>query len=191
MADKVLFRFWTIADYEEEELFLREQHKRGWKLRKYMLPGFYSFDKVMPEDVVYRLDFDQAQCGGKEEYLQMYRDYGWEYLFDVNRFSYFRKPAASAEDDLEIFSDNASRLGMVERIFRRRMIPLLIIFLCIVVPQLTIQAINWLDRGFAAAGVLAVIYIVLFLAYVLLFVHCGMKIVKLRKKYADLFGHRW
>lgn len=191
MADKVLFRFLTVTDYEEEEIFLREQHKQGWKLRKYILPGFYSFDKVMPEDVVYRLDFDQAQCGGKEEYLQMYRDYGWEYLFDVNRFSYFRKPAASAEDDMEIFSDNASRLGMVERIFKRRMIPLLIIFLCIVVPQMMIQLINWLDGGFAAAGVLGIIYAALFAGYVFLFIHCGKKIIKLRKKYADLSDGRW
>ena len=29
---KTLVRFFTIADYEEEEIWLREQHKNGWKL---------------------------------------------------------------------------------------------------------------------------------------------------------------
>lgn len=49
MADRVLFRFWTITDYEEEERFLREQHRKGWSLRRYILPGVYIFDKCMPE----------------------------------------------------------------------------------------------------------------------------------------------
>lgn len=61
MADRVLFRFMTVTDYEEEEQFLREQHKEGWKLCKYLLPGFYFFDQCEPEDVVYRLDFEQAR----------------------------------------------------------------------------------------------------------------------------------
>ena len=63
MKDKVLFRFWTITDYEEEEQFLTEQHRAGWKLRRYILPGFYIFDRCMPQEVSYRLDFDQAGYG--------------------------------------------------------------------------------------------------------------------------------
>ena len=40
--------------------------------------------------ILNRLDFEQADKCGKTEYLQLYYDYGWEYLFDVNGFSYFR-----------------------------------------------------------------------------------------------------
>ena len=29
---KTMLRFFTIADYEEEELWLREQHRSGWRL---------------------------------------------------------------------------------------------------------------------------------------------------------------
>lgn len=128
MADKISFHFWTITDYEKEEQFLRDQHREGWSLRRYLLPGFYLFDRCEPRDMVYRLDFDQAAKWEKTEYLKMYRDYGWEYLFEVNGFSYFRKPSDGAEDeDIEIFSDNESRLEMIRRIFRRRMVPLLCI----------------------------------------------------------------
>ena len=77
MADRVRFRFWTITDYEEEEQFLREQHREGWRLKRYFLPGFYLFDRCTPEDVVYRLDFDQAVKGEKMGYLKMYQDYVW------------------------------------------------------------------------------------------------------------------
>lgn len=183
MADRVLFRFWTITDYEKEEQFLREQHKAGWKIRRYLLPGFYLFDQCIPEDMVYRLDFEQASKYERTEYFQMYRDYGWEYLFDVNGFSYFCKPAASAQDSLEIFSDNESRLEMVERIFKRRMIPLLIVFLCCLMPQLILQSFNWFEKGYAGSKELFVIFFVLFVMYVLLFIHCGIGIRRLRRKY--------
>lgn len=183
MADRVLFRFWTITDYEEEERFLREQHRKGWSLRRYILPGFYIFDKCMPEDVVYRLDFDQAAKWEKPQYLQLYRDYGWEYLFEVNSFSYFRKRADFVEEDMEIFSDNESRLEMVTRIFKRRMIPLLILFLTIVIPQLILQSINWLEKGYTGAETLTIVYIILFAAYAGLFIHCGRGIRRLKRKY--------
>ena len=31
---KTLVHFFTIADYEEEEVWLRKQHNSGWKLVK-------------------------------------------------------------------------------------------------------------------------------------------------------------
>ena len=183
MADRVRFRFWTITDYEEEEQFLREQHREGWRLKRYFFPGFYLFDRCTPEDVVYRLDFDQAVKGEKMGYLKMYQDYGWEYLFDVNGFSYFRKSAAGFDEETEIFSDNDSRLEMVRRIFRRRMVPLLCVFLCCLVPQLFIQYIRWVEYGDIGARVLTIIFDVLFVIYVCLFIHCGRGINRLKNKY--------
>ena len=31
---KTLIRFFTISDYEDEEIWLRSQHQQGWKDRK-------------------------------------------------------------------------------------------------------------------------------------------------------------
>ena len=160
MADRVLFRFMTVTDYEEEEKFLSEQHKEGWKLCKYWLPGIYLFDKCVPEDVVYRLDFEQAEKSEKTEYLQLYNDYGWEYLFDVNGFSYFRK-----------------------RVFKRRMIPLLMVFFSCVMPQLVIQFLNWNERGDPFAKGFVIFFTILFGLYLYLFIHCGRKIRWLKRKY--------
>ncbi len=188
MADKISFHFWTITDYEKEEQFLRDQHREGWSLRRYLLLGFYLFDRCEPRDMVYRLDFDQAAKWEKTEYLKMYRDYGWEYLFEVNGFSYFRKPSDGAEDeDIEIFSDNESRLEMVRRIFRRRMVPLLCIFLCGVIPQLFIQSFLWTKDGYVASKVLTITYLILFVMYIYLFVYCGIGIRRLKQKYEKSF----
>jgi hypothetical protein len=70
MSDrKTLVRFFTIADYEEEEIWLREQHKNGWKLVKTDVPCFYIFESYAPEDVVYRLNFKKNR--EDRDYLQI------------------------------------------------------------------------------------------------------------------------
>ena len=38
---KTVIRFFTIADYEDEEIWLHNQHMSGWKLVKMIPPCFY------------------------------------------------------------------------------------------------------------------------------------------------------
>ena len=42
---KTAVRFFTIADYEDEEVWLHNQHKNGWKLLRMIPPCFYIFEK--------------------------------------------------------------------------------------------------------------------------------------------------
>lgn len=179
--DLRLFRIFTIADYEEEEVFLRQQNNAGYRLVRFALPGFYYFQKCQPEDVVYRLDFDNGNQDGRESYLQMFRDYGWEYMFRVSGWNYFRK-AAAGEEDLEIFSDNASRLALVQRVFRTRMLPMLLIFLACVIPQLSQSVLGTFRYGFF------VFWLVMFVLYVVLLVHSGLGLWKLKQKYGQEGG---
>ena len=57
---KTMLRFYTIADFREEEIWLREEHRNGWKLTKMRPPCFFRFEKCEPEDVIYRLDFKNS-----------------------------------------------------------------------------------------------------------------------------------
>ena len=75
---KVKIRFYTIADFNEEEIWLRKEHQSGWKLVKMVPPCFYHFEKCQPEDVIYRLDFKNN--GENADYMQMMKDYNWEYF---------------------------------------------------------------------------------------------------------------
>lgn len=181
MAEKTEIRFFTIADYEEEEIWLREQNKRGWRLLKMNQPCFYVFEKCEPEDVVYRLDYkNNAETEG---YYQLFRDYGWEYVDRCAGWLYFRKKAAEtdSERDCELFSDNSSRLDMIDRVIKTRLLPVLIIFLCCIVPNL-----HWcFETGDAIAAVLAVLFSVLTLLFLCLLIYCGTKLRRLRKKYSD------
>lgn len=54
---KTVIRFFTIADYEDEEIWLHNQHMSGWKLVKMIPPCFYIFEKCTPAEVAYRLDY--------------------------------------------------------------------------------------------------------------------------------------
>lgn len=175
--DLCLFRWFTISDYEQEEEFLREQHNQGYELVRFVLPGFYYFKKCEPKNVVYRLDYPNNKGVAKGEYLRFFQDYGWEYLFDVSGWSYFRKDAGDGED-MELFSDNASRVALAEKVFKTRMLPILVIFLLCVVPQFFMSISN-IRTGFFT------FWAVFFLIYVYLIVHCGLGLLRLKQKYSD------
>lgn len=177
---KTMMRIFTIADFEEEETWLRSQHKNGWKLTKTILPCFYIFEHCTPEDVVYRLDYRNNTEGS--DYFQIFQDYGWEYFNRCVGWLYFRKPASNAgtEMDTEIFSDDSSRVDMVNYIVKTRMLPLMIIFCCCLLPNF----FKSMTVGDPISNILTVIFALLLLLYLYLFVHCGVKLRKLKEKYS-------
>lgn len=186
MSDSYLkreFHYFVLTDYEIEEEYLRRMHNNGYKFVKVTLPGFYYFEPCEPEDVVYKLDFNPKSEVDQKSYIQMYKDYGWEYLQDMNEYSYFRKRAADTknQDDLEIFSDDMSKLDMLKRIFVKRMLPIMAIFLLCVVPQIP-RLFHTSAAGFAQ-GFLLGLGIVLFVVYVLIIGRCIAGFSRLQKKY--------
>ena len=175
---KVGIRYYTVPEYEEEAKYLSKMHKKGWKFVKYVLPCFYVFEKCEPADVIYQLDYNQDGLRDREAYFQMYRDCGWEHLCDVVGYSYFRKPVGEKHKGDSIFSDDASRLDMINRVYKGRMVPCLVIFFALICPQLVLQFIanSWANR------VVFFIYLILFIVYVIMFGKFYFKRYKLRKK---------
>ena len=180
---KMIINFFTIADYEEEELWLREQHRNGWRLEKMTPPCFYTFEACEPEDVIYRLDFKNWEM--PEEYMQMLQDFGWEYFAQCFGWLYFRKPAdaAESEEDGELFSDNASRAERVRHIVRTRLLPLCIVFLVCVIPNF-IRAVSDLP-GHGLGVFLTALFGALFVLYIFLIVYCGVKLKMLKDRYLN------
>ena len=176
MNTKWMIRFYTIADFKEEEIWLRQEHGNGWKLAKMIPPCFYRFEQCEPEDVIYRLDLKNS--GGNADYFQMFADYGWEYVDACLGWLYFRKPAAeaAAENEGEIFSDNATKADMLMHIIKTRMLPALVILLCCVVPNVIRAAEDGADAEFA------VLWCILFVFCAVLVIHCGRKLLRLGKR---------
>ena len=134
MEKKIVYRIFTIADYEREALYFREMHAKGWKLSKvsYSILLFavkYTFEKCHPEQVSYQLDFYPMEKSDRVSYLQLFKDCGWEYITDFNSFSYFRKVRSKIESnaEFEIYNDAAGKLAMVNRILRLRLVPVLLL----------------------------------------------------------------
>lgn len=186
MADRVKeFHVFVLAEYEQEEEFLREKSRQGYHLVQVKLPGIYYFEKGEPKDTVYRLDFNPQTDSEKGSYIQMYEDYGWEYIQDLNEYSYFRKDAETTSDEeLEIFNDNESRLEMIERILKRKMLPVTLIFIFCSAVFLN----YFLSAGTGIHPIMMVISVfdcVLILVYVYVLVRCLAGFSRLRKKYGE------
>jgi hypothetical protein len=137
MADtKTVKKVFTLFDYDKEEKWLEKMHSEGWKVERVNLTR-YRFERCEPEKTVYRIDFCEAPEEEKENYLAMFREYGWEYVYEINSFVCFRRSAEGiSKKELEIFSDKQSRTDMMQRIIRRKLLPLLTIFLCCCVPNI-------------------------------------------------------
>lgn len=175
MKTKKQFRYFTIVDHEDEQKYLRSMNKSGWKFVK--ISGFciYHFEECVPEDVIYQLDYNQDGLAHKEEYIQMFADCGWEYLQDYVGYSYFRKPAYETNGNEEIFCDDDSRLQMMKRVFRGRMIPLVALFSIVLVPQLIW---NLIAQNYEISTMCLAVIIL----YVWLFIKFAIKYNKYRKK---------
>ena len=138
MEKKIVYRIFTIADYDREALYLRKMHAEGWKLKKASYSSLviavkYTFEKCKPEQVSYQLDIYPMKKSERASYLQLFKDCGWEHITDFNGFSYFRKLHSGIELDaeFEIYNDAAGKLAMVKRILTRRMLPILLLFLAL------------------------------------------------------------
>lgn len=175
--EQVKCKFFTICQYKQEQEFLREQHKKGWKLTKVNALGIYRFEKCTPRDVVYQLDYNPDGTANKAEYVQMFRDCGWEYLQDYVGYSYFRKPVSEMDSNEEIFCDDASRLEFMKRVFKGRVLPLIAVFLCIIIPQIFVQ--SHLDSLFGK--VLTGVFVVLSVLYLILFLQFAVQFWKYQK----------
>lgn len=130
------FKFFTITEFEKEQEYLSEQHKRGWKLTHITLPGFYHFEQCTPDNVIYQLDYNPDRHKNFRQYIQMYEDCGWNYICDLAGYSYFCKSVDDMSQKEEIFNDDSSKKDMLERVFKGRMIPLFIILGLVLLPNL-------------------------------------------------------
>ncbi len=163
MKTKKQFKWFTVFEYEKEQEYLRDMHKKGWKFVKVSGFGMYHFQECQPEDVIYQLDYNQEGLSQKDEYIKMFNDCGWEYLQDYAGYSYFRKSVSESGIAEEIFCDDESRLQMMERVIKGRMLPLLVLFFAVLLPQFVLNACVYNNYTIATiTGIILVMYISVF-----------------------------
>lgn len=163
MEARTQFKWFTIFEYEKEQDYLREMYKSGWKFVKVNGIGRYHFEKCVPQDVVYQLDYNKDGLAHKDEYLKIFEDCGWEYLQDYVGYSYFRRAVAEDSEEEEIFCDEESRFQMMQRVMRGRMLPLLILFFAVLLLQFLINLLSTHNYFLAAfVGSVLAMYLAVF-----------------------------
>ena len=191
MEKKIVYRIFTIADYEREALYFREMHAEGWKLKEVTYSNLvvavkYTFEKCQPEQVSYQLDFYPMKKSDRASYLQLFKDCGWEHITDFNSFSYFRKAHSEIESnaEFEIYNDAAGKLAMVNRILRLRLVPVLLL-LAIHIPFL-LKLLNR-SNAYGLWGFLVVGFdIFLSLILLLIVAYISWKLWHKKKELSDL-----
>lgn len=93
----------------------------------------------------------------------MFDDCGWEYMQDFFGYSYFRKAVTKEGVAEEIFCDEESRFQMMKRVMKGRMLPLLILFFTVLLPQFIHQLFYTYDYLIALFfGTILVMYLIIF-----------------------------
>ena len=125
MEAKIEKRNFGIAEFQEEEKWLEEQHNSGWSLVK-TNRNKYHFERCCSDEWIYQLDFKENGVA-EEDYIQMFMDCGWEYVLQYDKWCYFRRK--KGEVDLSIFSDRFSKIDMYTKVLQsRRLIVTVAIF---------------------------------------------------------------
>jgi hypothetical protein len=162
--------FWAWDD-EKEEAWLREMSQQGWHLLSYQFPSNYTFEQGKPADYVYRLDYfiDRKD---RENYLQLFRDAGWDHLGEMGGWQYFRKRTINGEAP-EIYSDNESKKKKYQRI---------LLFLVIFLPiySNTLFMTNRSSNIFIQ--IITFVMFVLMLIYIYAMLRLLRRITQLKKK---------
>lgn len=119
--NKVVKKSFSISEFEDEAKWLSDMHKSGWKFVG-VDGNRYEFEPCSQEDWVYELDFKEEK--EEDDYIQMYEDFGWEYVTKLRKWYYFRKKREDAVD-LSIFSDKESKIDMCRRVINGQFVILL------------------------------------------------------------------
>lgn len=116
-----VFRLFFLWQDEQEEQWLEKQAREGWRLTKAGV--IYRFERDEPREVRYRLDYRSTAPGGWQEYLELFRDAGWEHVDRFGGWQYFR---AVSRDAPEVFTDAASKAQKYRSVLAVLMLALLV-----------------------------------------------------------------
>lgn len=135
---KRYFRYYTIADYEQEQKWLNDMSRGGWNLVK-NCGLFYTFEKGIPGQYIYKLDLpDERMTEGEvDEYYNFLGECGVEVVCTFKSWRYLRKK--KADGPFELKDNTMAQLRMVNKAYGialRTMNTLLVVFAILILLSL-------------------------------------------------------
>lgn len=180
MEVKIMKKFFGLGDFLDEQQFLEDQHRQGWKLVKFQGLRKYTFEKVEPKEYIYQLDYKEDNHDD-ESYIQMFVDCGWEYIMKYQTWYYFRKPKLDMnQQDGEIFSDAESKIEMMKKVVNKTSI----IIIAIMFPTYFI-VINALDFNHEDIAFIIIRIVCSVIMILILSLNLGI-VIKLNKQIQEI-----
>ncbi|WP_238881742.1 DUF2812 domain-containing protein [Clostridium sp. YIM B02551] len=113
---KKVFKLFYIFDLEKEENWLREMANKGWFFEKVNYLGVYTFIKGPCTDTIYKIDFNK-NISDVEEYYDLFSESGWEFIYKIRFFKYFRYvgDAASYKNEPNIYNEPTEQITFLRK----------------------------------------------------------------------------
>ncbi|MEI5993124.1 DUF2812 domain-containing protein [Candidatus Enterococcus mansonii] len=113
-----------FVDIREEESYLEEMARKGWGLVKYSSLCVYTFEKITPKTLNYRIDYQTFKKKSDYiNYLTLFEDSGWRHI-SGNKGSgfHFFLPENNQNATQDIFSDLDSGNDRYKRLYMQSVI---------------------------------------------------------------------
>ncbi len=121
---KTIKRHFNISDFEEEQDFLTSSQSDGWRLIS-VKGNKYTFEKSEQEAVSYQIDFNPNEQQ-RDEYIQLFVDFGWQFITEKNgRFYFSKQTSLCNENESKLFSDRETKAVMCWKIVKRKLLQLI------------------------------------------------------------------
>lgn len=132
-------KFKLFIDMKKEEQYLKEMAEKGWGLVKYSAYNRYTFEKIHPESLSYRIDYQMfKKKGDYTDYLTLFEDSGWKHISGSQSSGFhFFLPENDNNQDLDIFSDSQSSRERYRRLYNQSLIwvALMIVYFILLQPS--------------------------------------------------------
>lgn len=132
---KKVWRYYNIAEYEQEEQWINEMAKEGWQLTAIGLCR-YIFRRGTPGEYIYKLDVVERTASDevKESYFNFLTECGIRVVGEFKDWIYLQKKAADGPFDMK--DDTYAKLRTVNKVYSfavRTLCKLLKIFAAVVI----------------------------------------------------------
>ncbi|CCO09627.2 DUF2812 domain-containing protein [Carnobacterium maltaromaticum] len=132
-------KFKLFIDMKKEEQYLKEMAEKGWGLVKYSAYNRYTFEKIHPESLSYRIDYQMFKKKGDYiDYLTLFEDSGWKHISGSQSSGFhFFLPENDNNQDLDIFSDSQSSRARYKRLYNQATlwVALMIVYFILLQPS--------------------------------------------------------
>lgn len=191
-----------FIDIKKEEQYLKEMAEQGWALVKYNVWGIYTFEKIAPKTLNYRIDYQTFKKKADYiAYLTLFEDSGWQHISGTKSSGFqFFVPLNSNNQDLDIFSDASSSNERYKRLYDQAILwaTLMILYFFLLHPSFEnisswyLTSSIWAYTGFQLFGMilvqtfflsLQIMPMMFFMFGAVYFTIMGTKTKKLIKKY--------